>query len=54
VCRRKSGHRVAPTDTEHPFGIVNLAEVTERAGEYAYVDSDDLAAHIGDHEECEW
>jgi len=30
------------SSTEDAFGIVNLAEVTRRAREYAYVDSDDL------------
>ena len=38
-----------PSSTEHAFGIVTLAEVTKRAGEFAYVDSDDLAEHFGDH-----
>ncbi len=36
--------------TEHAFGIVTLAEVTKRAREFAYVDSDDLAEQFGDHE----
>jgi hypothetical protein len=31
-----------PSSTEAAFGIVNLAEVTKRAREYAYVDRDDL------------
>jgi hypothetical protein len=33
---------------EHAFGIVNLADVTKRAREYADIDSDDLAEHFGD------
>jgi hypothetical protein len=37
-----------PVSTEDAFGIVNLAEVTKRAREYAYVDSNDLAEHFGD------
>jgi hypothetical protein len=36
-----------PVSTEDAFGIVNLAEVTKRAREYAYVDSNDLAEHFG-------
>jgi hypothetical protein len=31
-----------PSSTEDAFGIVNLAEVTQRAREYAYLDSDDI------------
>jgi hypothetical protein len=31
-----------PVSTEDAFGIVNLAEVTKRAREYAHVDRDDL------------
>jgi len=31
-----------PSSTKDAFGIVNLAEATRRAREYAYVDSDDL------------
>jgi hypothetical protein len=46
------GHQVPlgfhPISTEDAFGIVNLAEVTKRAREYAYVDSNDLAEHFGD------
>jgi hypothetical protein len=39
-----------PSSTGDAFGIVNLAEVTKRAREHAYVDSDDLAKHFGDPE----
>jgi hypothetical protein len=39
-----------PSSTGDAFGIVNRAEVTKRAREYAYVDSDDLAEHLGDPE----
>ena len=34
--------RFHSTSTENAFGMVNLAEGTTRAREYAYVDSDDL------------
>jgi hypothetical protein len=40
-----------PVSTEDAFGIVNLTEVTTRATEYAFVDSDDIAEHVGDPEE---
>ena len=40
-----------PSSTEHAFGIVNLADETKRARKYAHVDSDNLAAHLGDHSE---
>jgi hypothetical protein len=39
-----------PSSTENAFGIVNLAEVTTRARQYAHVDSDDLTEHFGDAE----
>jgi hypothetical protein len=32
------------SSTEDAFGIVNLAEVTEQARKYAYLDSDDIEA----------
>jgi hypothetical protein len=37
-----------PVFTERAFGMVNLADVTKRAREYADLDSDDLAEHFGD------
>jgi hypothetical protein len=37
-----------PVSTGDAFGTVNLAEVTERAREYVYIDSNDLAEHFGD------
>jgi hypothetical protein len=39
------------TSTEHAFGLVNLADLTKRAREYASVDSDNLAQYFGDPEE---
>jgi hypothetical protein len=41
-----------PVFTERAFGMVNLADVTKRAREYADLDSDDLAEHFGDPEEA--